>query len=76
MRHSMNLADQFWATEVQRIRMSAAELAAEGQSHESIVAFILKELRSLSATTATHAEAFRIAERATDEAFAQHQLRR
>lgn len=72
----MNLADEYQAAEIHRIRMFAADLAAQGQSHESIVAFILEKLRSLSATTATHAEAFRIADRATDEAFVQHRLHR
>jgi len=71
----MNLAGEFRATEIHRIRMSAAELAAEGQSHESIVAFILQELRSLAAKSAAHAEAFRIADRATEAAFARNRFR-
>jgi hypothetical protein len=72
----MNLADEFRATEIHRIRISAAELAAEGQSHESIVAFILQELRLLAAKSAAHAEAFRIADRATEAALARHRFLR
>ncbi len=64
----MNLAEEYEAAETHRIRIIAADLAAQGQSHERIVTFVLQALKSLATTKATLDQAFKIAERASAEA--------
>lgn len=64
----MSMAKQYRAAELSRIRRAAVDLTASGQSFETVVKFMRKELQRVDDTLAALGTAMRVVDQASKEA--------